>query len=163
MSHRKKTWGLLARIRSESADAQSRNARDAFTLLEVILALAILGLALATLGQASGRSHDSARRAAEESELALHAESVLDELLCGLRELAAVDREPIADVDDPSAPPVAVVSVGIENGPLDGLLVLRVRVQPAESLAGSAAALDAVELVQWIVDPSLSDSSGGAL
>ncbi|QDT68715.1 hypothetical protein MalM25_16390 [Planctomycetes bacterium MalM25] len=149
--------------RSERLSARLHRAPYAFTLLEVILALAILGFALATLGQASGRSHGNARRAADESELAVHAESVLDELLCGLRELAAIDREPIADAEDPSAPPVAVVSIGIENGPLDGLLVVRVRVDPAESVAGSASALDAVELVQWIVDPSLSESSGGGL
>lgn len=148
---------------SHPDQAWSGLSRDGFTLLEVILALAILGLALATLGQATSRSHDNARRAAEESELALYAESVLDEIQCGLRELAAVDREPIADADDPSAPPVAVVSVGIENGPLDGLLVVRVRVDPAEPIAGSAAGLDAVELVQWMVDPSLADSSAGAL
>ncbi len=140
-----------------------RSAPRAFTLLEVILALAILGLALSTLGQATSRSHGNARRAADESELAIHAETVLDELLCGLRELEAKHGEPVADADDPSAPPVAIVSVGIENGPLDGLLVVRVRVEPAEPLAGDAAALDAVELVQWIVDPSLSESSGGAI
>ncbi len=136
-----------------------RRSNHGFTLLEVILALAILGLALATLGQATGRSHGNARRAADESELAFVAESVLDEILTGLRPLQAIDGEGVADPADPTKPAIALVSVGIENGPLDGLLAIRVRARP--SIEG-ADSIDTVELVRWMVDPSLADSSSNA-
>ena len=103
---------------------RKRAPRRAFTLLEVILALAILGLALATLGEAVGRSHQNARRAADEAELCFAAASLLDEVIVGARQLVAIDSEPIADALDPTAPPVALVSLRIENGPLEGVLVL---------------------------------------
>lgn len=132
-----------------------------FTLLEVILALAILGLALATLGQAVGRSHESARRAADETELTLIAASVLEELLAEVRPLQAFEREAVADPRDPTAPPVALVSASIENGPLDGLLVVRVEARPNDPAAGP---LETVTLTRWMVDPSLesAEASGSS-
>lgn len=139
--------------------ARSKKTRKGFTLLEVILALAILGLALATLGQATGRSHGNARHAADESELAFVAGSVLDELLTGLRPLQAVDGEAIADPTDATRPAIALITVGIESGPLDGLLVLRVRAKPNIEGAGT---LETVELVRWMVDPALAESSSTA-
>lgn len=139
-----------------------RATHQAFTLLEVILALAILGLALATLGQAVGRSHESARRAADETELTLIASSVLEEILAQARPLQAIDREAVADPRDPTSPPVALVSAVIENGPLDGLLVLRVEARPNDPSAGP---LETVTLTRWLVDPSLEQgatATGGA-
>lgn len=133
-----------------------RSSHHAFTLLEVILAMAILGLALATLGQAVGRSHESARRAADETELAMIASSVLEEILSEARPLQAIDREAIADPRDPSSPPVALVSALIENGPLDGLLALRVEARPNDPTAGP---LQTVTLTRWLVDPSLESES----
>ena len=128
-----------------------------FTLLEVILALAILGLALATLGQAVGRSHESARRAADESELCLTASTTLEEILSGVRPLQAIESEAVPDPRDPTAPPVALVSATVEPGPLDGLLVVRVAARPNDPAAG---ALETVTLTRWLVDPSLeSDAS----
>jgi type II secretory pathway pseudopilin PulG len=128
-------------------------------LLEVILALAILGVAMATLGQALGRSHQNARRAADQAELCFAAASLLDEMIVGARPLAAIDSEPVANPLDPSAPPIALVSLRIENGPLQGVLVLYASARPNDSAAGP---LDAVELVRWMVDPALEESATAA-
>jgi general secretion pathway protein I len=130
--------------------------RRAFTLLEVILALAILGLALATFGEAVGRSHQNARRAADQAELGFAAASLLDEVIVGSRQLVAIDSEPVADPLDPTAPAMALVSLRIENGPLDGVLVLYASARPNDPLAG---AVDTVELVRWVVDPALTQSA----
>lgn len=130
--------------------------RRAFTLLEVILALAILGVALATLGAAVGRSHQNARRAADQAELCFAAASLLDEVIVGARPLTAIDSEPVADALDPTAPPVALVSLRIENGPLDGVLVLYASARPDDPAAGP---LETVDLVRWIVDPSLTGTA----
>ena len=140
------------------ADRHARVAR-AFTLLEVILALAILGLALAAFGQAVGWSHDNARRAARQTDLAIVAASVMDELLCGVRELVAVDRAPYGDATtDPAATP-AVVSIAIDSGVIDGLLAVRVRVEPNDP---QATARDSVELTRWMLDPSLTSDADSA-
>lgn len=133
--------------------------RRAFTLLEVILALAILGVALATLGQAVGRSHQNARRAADQAELCFAAASLLDEVLVGARPLTAIEGEPVADPLDPTAPALVLVSLRIENGPLDGVLVLYASAKPNDPAAG---ALDTVELVRWVVDPALEESAASS-
>ncbi|MEO0529875.1 MAG: type II secretion system protein [Planctomycetota bacterium] len=130
-----------------------------FTLLEVILALAILGIALATLGQAVGRSHRSARRVAVETQLAFVAESVLEELTTGLRPLTAVDREAIADPGDSASTPIALVTVQVDSGPFDGLLAVRVTAMPNDPAATN---LEAVRLTRWIVDPSLEESASSS-
>ena len=138
---------------------RQRCQRRAFTLLEVILALAILGLALATLGAAVGRSHQNARRAADQAELCFAAASLLDEVIVGARPLTAIDSEPVADALDPTAPPVALVSLRIENGPLEGVLVLYASARPNDPAAGP---LETVDLVRWVVDPALTGSASSA-
>jgi general secretion pathway protein I len=138
---------------------RQRSKRRAFTLLEVILALAILGLALATLGDAVGRSHQNARRAADQAELCFAAASLLDEVIVGARPLTAIDSEPVADALDPTAPPVALVSLRIENGPLEGVLVLYASARPDDPAAGP---LETVDLVRWVVDPALTESASAA-
>jgi prepilin-type N-terminal cleavage/methylation domain-containing protein len=138
---------------------RQRSQCRAFTLLEVILALAILGLALATLGAAVGRSHQNARRAADQAELCFAAASLLDEVIVGARPLTAIDSEPVADALDPTAPPVALVSLRIENGPLEGVLVLYASARPDDPAAGP---LETVDLVRWVVDPALTESASSA-
>ena len=131
----------------------------AFTLLEVILALAILGLALATLGEAVGRSHQNARRAADQAELCFAAASLLDEVIVGSRQLVAIDSEPVADPLDPTAPAMALVSLRIVNGPLEGVLVLYASAKPNDPQTGP---VDTVELVRWVVDPALTGGASSA-
>ena len=132
--------------------------RRGFTLLEVILALAVLGLALATFGQAVGWSHDNARRAARQTDLAIVAASVMDELLAGVRELTAVDRAPYEDASGGLGTPAAV-TIAVEAGPVDGLLAVRVRAEPRETVTAPG---DAVELTRWFVDPSLTSDADAA-
>ncbi|TWT96949.1 hypothetical protein Pla108_27260 [Botrimarina colliarenosi] len=136
-----------------------RKSRPAFTLLEVILALAILGIALATLGQAVGRSHENARRAADQADLCFAATSLLDEVLVGARPLTVVANEPLANPVDPAGPPVALLSLTIENGPLDGVLVLRASARPNDP---AAPLVDTIEIVRWVVDPALEESASSA-
>lgn len=134
-----------------------RRAPSAFTLLEVILALAILGFALATLGQAVGRSHENASRVAQESELMLIASSVMDEVLSGVRALTAVSGEALPDPDD-AQQSRALIDVELGVGPLEGLVAVRVVARPPES-ADTNSMAGAVELVRWMVDPSLAEPS----
>lgn len=137
----------------------SKSAGTGFTLLEVILALAILGLAMATLGHAVRMSHQQAERGALETEATMVAESVLAELLSGLRPLTAVTGEPYSDVALPNQPvqtPKWKVSIEVGAGPIDGMIQVKVLVTPAEELL---AGLAPVEIVRWAPDPSLAEEA----
>jgi general secretion pathway protein I len=72
--------GQRAVPESRSPNPQSRHASRAtgFTLLEVIAAIAILGLAFVVLLQAMGASLDLTRKAADRTQAALWAQSLLD-------------------------------------------------------------------------------------
>ena len=132
-----------------------------FTLLEVILALAILGVAMATLGHAVRLSHQQAERAALESDAALVAESVLAELLSGVRSLVDVQREPYIDVTSSSQEREEAswqITITIANGPVDGTIAMKVLVEPTEELL---IGLAPVEIVRWAADPDLATEEGG--
>lgn len=81
-----------------------------FTLIEVILALAILAGSVATLGEVMRIASRHATESAAESRAQLLACSVLDEIACGYRDLANVSRQPL-EADD-SNPWVVTVTLG---------------------------------------------------
>lgn len=126
-----------------------------FTLLEVILALAILGIAMATLGSAVGHAHRNSRQSTKQTELAMVASSVLEEVLAGSRDLTAVTDEVVVDPSDPTAPPIAKVSIVIGNSPYEDLFEIRVRAQSPDNTENAVR----VELVRWMLDPSLIEST----
>ncbi|HYO25117.1 MAG TPA: type II secretion system protein [Lacipirellulaceae bacterium] len=81
-----------------------------FTLLEVILALVVLGAALAMLSEVMQLASRHAVEARAETQAQQLAESVMDQLLCGAIALKSASREAL-DVDDP-IPWVYSVTVG---------------------------------------------------
>ncbi|MGL4514256.1 MAG: prepilin-type N-terminal cleavage/methylation domain-containing protein [Lacipirellulaceae bacterium] len=136
--------------------------RSAFTLLEVVLALAILGLALATLGAAVRLSHENALRAAREAEALGIAQSVLAELESGARPLTSAENVPWQSSPDQPNPAELdrwVTSVTPGSGPLQGLVVVRVGVTLE---AGSVPPLVRVEVAKWMPDPSVASEADAA-
>lgn len=126
--------------------------RQAFTLLEVIIALGILGVAMAVLVEVSRLSMENARLAALETDAAIVAESVLAELEAGTAELANFSGE-WADEDKPQAE--WSYQVTVESSATDGLLVAKVVVTEV-LLQQRAAAGDrpaSFSLVRWFQDP----------
>ena len=89
---------LNCRLRSSSIRAYSRDLR-AFTLIEVILALVVLGGALAILGEVMQLANSSAVDARAETQAQLLASSVMDEIMAGLQDDSPVTRQPL-DSDD---------------------------------------------------------------
>lgn len=71
------------------------NRRNGFSLIEVILALAIFAGALAVLGEIWWLANRSAAEAAAETQAALLAESLLDRALAAGTEVTAVSRQPV--------------------------------------------------------------------
>lgn len=70
-----------------------------FTLLEVILALAILAGSVAVLGEVMAIAGRHAREVQAETQAQLFAVSVMDEMLAGLTEVAQVSGQPLETTD----------------------------------------------------------------
>jgi len=128
--------------------------REGLTLLEVILALAILAGSLAVLGELAGRSMRNAEVARATSEAQLLCETKLAEIAAGI-----TPPNPLSDAPWQSASDLEIetneewrYSVEVESTNLDGLLAVRVTVsqdRPPQKKPLS------VSLVRWIVDPGL--------
>ena len=129
-----------------------RGARAAFSLLEVILALAILCGAIATLGELSRLGMRQAQRARDLSQAQLLCESKLAEIASGLTPAEAVDSVPFESTDEQQFDE-SEWAYSVEVTPIDeeGLTAVRVTVTRDE-LSGLRAA--EFSLVRWIVNQS---------
>lgn len=103
----------------------SQHRQSAFTLLEVILALAILAGAIAILGEVMSLASRNASDAQAESQAQLLASSLMDEMLAGVTDLAAHSREPLEA--DSAIPWVSSVTLGTTD--LTGLVSVEVVVE----------------------------------
>ncbi len=128
--------------------------RDGFSLLEVILALAILTGALAVLGELARLGLHNARHARDISIAQLLCQSKLAEITAGITTPEPIGKAPFDLVSDPDEPSWVY---SIELSPLDeeGLVAVRVTVEQDLPEANRPAK---VALVRWIVDPGIEMS-----
>src|SRR3954467_7711600 len=125
-----------------------------FTLLEVILSLAILAGALAALGEVMRLADRSASTAEDETHAQIIAASIMDELSAGSRELTAVSQTPLDTGDDPPW----LYTVEMSQTQYDELVCVRVRVeQDLEARLQPAR----FELVRWMPNPDYVPPSTG--
>jgi general secretion pathway protein I len=96
-----------------------------FSLLEVILALAILAGAVAVLGEIMAIAGRHAREAQAETRAQLFAASVMDEMLAGLTEVTQVSKQPLETTD--TVP--WVYSVTVNSTTITGLSTVEVLVE----------------------------------
>lgn len=101
------------------------HSKPAFTLLEVILALAILAGAVAVLGEVMSVASRNASDAQAETEAQMLAASVMDELIAGVVPLTQQSRQPLES--DAAIP--WVYSVTVEDTTLVGLTAIEVLVE----------------------------------
>ena len=124
-----------------------RAVASAFTLLEIILALAILAGSLAALGEVMRLADQSASLTEGETQAQIYAASLMDELASGARQVSAVSQAPLSTDSDPPW----VYSIDVQNTNLDQVASVRVsveqqldeRLQPAR-----------FELVRWMPNPN---------
>ena len=138
--------------------SQRERVKSGFTLLEVILSLAILAGALAALGEVMRLADRSASIAEDETHAQILAASIMDELSAGSRELAAIQQSPLETGDDPPW----VYTVDLEQTQYDELVFVRVRVEQELEARLQPAHF---ELVRWMpnpnyVPPDTGDDSG---
>jgi type II secretion system protein I len=124
----------------------SHIAKLGFTLLEVILSLAILAGALAALGEVMRMADRSASIAEDETHAQILAASIMDELSAGSRELTAVSQSALETGDDP--PWLYTVEMGQTQ--YDELVSVKVRVQQDLEARLQPAQF---ELVRWMPNP----------
>ena len=113
---------------SRFADAfrgRTRILRPAFTLLEVILALAILAGAIAMIGELISLTSRNAADSEEETRAQLLAVSLMDEIVVGMTEARQASREPL-EVEDTTP---WVYSISLEGTKIDGLTSVEVVVE----------------------------------
>jgi type II secretion system protein I len=120
------------------------NAR-AFSLLEVVLALAILAGALAALGEVMRLGDQNAAAAADESQALMFAESVMAELIVGARPIGNVSGELPSEDDPPWA-------FTIEIQPTEFQELIAARVSVTQQLAPELQPARC-DLVRWLPNP----------
>ncbi len=151
MNHSQLTKGVRTIFdRAHYADSgRQENSSDpfcGFSLLEVVLALAILAGALAALGEVMRLGDQNAAAAADESQAEMLAESVMSELLVGARTLANVSGAVLPLEDDPPW------AVSIEIQPTEYQELVAVRVSVAQQLAPVQQPARC-DLVRWLPNP----------
>jgi type II secretion system protein I len=127
--------------------------RHAFSLMEIILAIAILVGAMVVLGELARQGLDHARSARDLTQAELICESKLAEIAAGL-----VTPEPVTETPvevDPSATQKWLYSVDVSPAGEDGLLAVKVTVSDknAAGLTGRE-----VSLTRWMIDPEWNPS-----
>ena len=126
--------------------------RGAFTLLEIILALAILAGSLATMGEVvrlAVRNAESARRLTQAELLAT---SKLSEITAGI-----TPAEPVEEISFQRQPDW-MFTISTSPTEVDGLIAVSVNVVERQATGRQPIEFT---LVQWMLDPNI-DFSGSA-
>jgi len=138
-----------------TASRATASSRRGFSLLEILLALAILGGSLAVLSQIAEIGTVAAREARDLSVCRILCQSKLSEVLldsaAGISPQTTLDA-PLESFDSASTA-AYTYSVEVQPGQLDGLLSLRVSVRALEQVSGTPIAT--FSLTRWLVDPTL--------
>ena len=131
------------------------NTRSGFSLLELLLALAILGGSLAMLMQIVSIGTAAARESRALSISRILCQTKLAEVLldgtAGISPISTPET-PLESFDSSSTSPF-VYSIEVTPGPLDGLLVIRVTVSALD--ANDGPPLAQYSLTRWMIDPLL--------
>ncbi len=132
----------------------TRLTRRGLSLLEVMLALAILGLSLATVGELMRIGARNAEMARDLTTAQILCETKIAELVTGMLPAVATPAAPIADVGSGND---WLYSIEIEQVGQDGLLSMRVIVQQNPEIVSRSASF---ALVRWMIDPNSQTTTG---
>ncbi len=127
-----------------------------FSLLEILLALAILGGSLAVLSQIADTGMSAARESRDLVAARILCQTKLSEVL--LDGISGITPQSItgASFDSPfdsQSSSVFQYSVQVQPAPLDGLLAIQVLVESIDQNSGSTRTRYA--LTRWMIDPTL--------
>ena len=123
-----------------------RHVRRGLTLLEVILALTILGISLATVGTLVSLGTRSAVASRDVTEAQLICQTVMAEIAAGIMPPQVIPPTPYA------MNPLWQVDVLVVPSDLESLLVVQVGAQRADDMLGRSR----FQLVRFIADPAVT-------
>lgn len=126
-----------------------KSRRHAFTLLEVVLALAILAVSLAALGEVLRLAGDNSTHSRDVTQAQLIAATKLSELTSGAMQMVPVEN---AAVEGVIAEPPWVYSIEIGDPPEIGLVPVRVTVRQSLPENQDPATYS---VVRWMPDPTM--------
>ena len=129
--------------------------RRGLSLLEVMLALAILGLSLATIGELLRVGSRNAEMARDLTTAQILCETKMAEIVCGMLPAMTTTDSPIVDAGSGNDWLYAVETQPVAGQ--DGLLAVRVIVQQNPEFVFRPASF---ALVRWIIDPNSQTTSG---
>ena len=127
--------------------------RKGFTLLEVILALAIMAGATAVIGELVRTGLMNSQRARDITRGELICESVMTQIVTGA--ISATSTSNVQFDDDPRW----LYSISVDSSAQQGLITVTVTVvrdAPTEQHPAP------VQLVRWMVDPSIEEASSSS-
>lgn len=143
--------------RGPPSSIDRRFSRGGFTLLEVILALAILLTSLAAIGNLVHNAYRNAARVRDLTRAQLIAEAILAELNAGSLPLETAAEAPVEDIDD-TVEPGWLYSIDVMPLELVGLLSVQVVVSQDPALVAYPVQYS---LTQWVLDPTLEFTQPG--
>jgi general secretion pathway protein I len=132
-----------------------RLVRRGFSLLEVILALAILAASMAALGQLVTFGLQHARRAEDMTQAAIACESIMAEIVAGARPMTDELFTPYEEITDVDGSPMFVYSVRVLGGEQACLLEVHVVVERDPNTSVEPVSCS---LVRLMVDPDYAAS-----
>ncbi len=130
--------------------------RDGFSLLEILLALAILGGGLAVLSRIVDTGMIAARESRDLSAARMLCQTKMAEILLETQTGMSPQSVPSAEFEtlfDSESSSVFQYSVEVLPAPLDGLLSIGVTVQSLDNDLGEART--SYSLTRWVIDPML--------
>lgn len=134
-----------------------------FSLLEVLLSLAILVGALAVLGELMGLGVNNVEQARDRSRAAVIAEGIMDQVLAGLIVAQATAQSPVPEelltYDELNDNWVYTIEMGIT--PEAGMTALVVKVSQSNA-AHFDSTLTEFTLTRWIIEPAIMDEFAAA-
>lgn len=133
-----------------------RQPRSGFSLLEILLALAILGGSLAVLSRVADTGMSAARESRDLSAARILCQTKLSEVLLNAASGIAPQSVSTATFDvpfDSQSSSVFQYSVEVQPAQMQGLLVVRVLVESLDLDGGSPRTRYA--LTRWLVNPTL--------
>ena len=143
---------MITNLKSIKHLFEKTTLRSGISLMEVVLALAILGIASAYLAQAMQIAAQNAIRAQRLTQAELVAESVMNQVIAGVIPAEPANWSPYTSAISSGNWNYSLSIVATE---MQGTIGIQVGVQ--EQVVGAAIGLQPADLIvtRWIIDPSL--------
>lgn len=142
---------LFSRVFRVCFRRSGARARRGLSLLEVVLALTILGISAAFLTQAMQLATQNALKSQNLSQAEVVAESVVSQVVAGVLPLQAITWAPYGVSTSTSTWQYTIIPVTAE---VQGMMGFQVAVRDSSRITGSEQP-DLV-ITRWIIDPSLA-------